>query len=110
MSGLGTAAIIARANLYIQTEEYIREDLPNTTVLPSLATINQMIEELDYKGNSIYLPPKYLGNSRPRGFACTIFLNLKHQLLISFSWRRQKDEELYINCHGWSRLYRQPLD
>jgi len=45
---------------YIQTEEYVKENLLDKTVLPSLATLNQMIQELDYKGKAIYLPPKYL--------------------------------------------------
>jgi hypothetical protein len=45
---------------YIQTEEYVRENLLDTTVLPSLATLNQIIQELDYRGKAIYLPPKYL--------------------------------------------------
>jgi hypothetical protein len=45
--------------IYIRTEEYIKENLLDTTVLPSLKTINQMLQELDYEGKAIYLPPKY---------------------------------------------------
>ena len=45
---------------YIQTEEYIKENLLDTTVLPSLVTLNEIIQELDYKGKAVYLPPKYL--------------------------------------------------
>jgi len=45
---------------YIQTGEYIKENLLGATVLPSLSLLNQMIEELDYQGKAIYLPPKYL--------------------------------------------------
>jgi hypothetical protein len=45
---------------YIQTEEYIKQNLLDATVLPSLVTLNQIIQELDYKGKAIYLPPKYL--------------------------------------------------
>lgn len=44
---------------YIQTEEYVKETLLDKTALSSLAAINQIIQELDYKGNAIYLPPKY---------------------------------------------------
>lgn len=45
---------------YIQTEEYIKENLLDTTVLSSLVTLNQIMKELDYKGKAVYLPPKYL--------------------------------------------------
>jgi hypothetical protein len=44
---------------YIRTEEYIREDLLDATVLPSLLTLNQILQELNYKGKPMYLPPKY---------------------------------------------------
>ncbi|MGQ9640630.1 MAG: hypothetical protein ACUVUF_00710 [Candidatus Bathycorpusculaceae bacterium] len=47
---------------YIQTEEYVKENLLNATALSSLATVNQMIQELEYNGKAIYLPPKYLKN------------------------------------------------
>jgi len=45
--------------LYIRTEKYI-EALLGKTTLPSLATLNQIIEELGFKGQAVYLPPKYL--------------------------------------------------
>lgn len=47
---------------YIKTEDYIKESLLNATSLSTLATLNQIIEELDYKEKAIYLPPKYLEN------------------------------------------------
>jgi hypothetical protein len=46
--------------LYIQSEEYTKKVLLDAAVLPPLATLNQIIHELDYKGKAIYLPPKYL--------------------------------------------------
>lgn len=46
--------------LYIQPEEYTKKVLLDAAVLPFLATLNQIMEELDYKGKAIYLPPKYL--------------------------------------------------
>lgn len=45
---------------YIQTEEYIKENLLDATVLSSLATLNQIMQKLDYKGKAVYLSPKYL--------------------------------------------------
>jgi len=44
---------------YIRTEEYVKEILLDATAMPPLATLDQIIQELDYKGNAIYLPPKY---------------------------------------------------
>jgi len=46
--------------LYIQPEEYAKKVLLDAAVLPSLATLNQIMQELNYKGKAIYLPPKYL--------------------------------------------------
>jgi len=57
-TGLGLAfwgAIL----LYIRDKEYTRKVLLDASVLPSLKTINQIIQELNYKGNAVYLPPKY---------------------------------------------------
>jgi hypothetical protein len=44
---------------YIQTEEYVKKSLLDATIQPSLTMLNQLIEELDYEGTAIYLPPKY---------------------------------------------------
>ena len=48
--------------LYIQPEEYTKKVLLDATLLPSLAALDQIMQELDYKGKAIYLPPKYLNN------------------------------------------------
>jgi hypothetical protein len=45
---------------YVQPEEYTKKVLLDAAVLPALTTLNQMMQELDYKGKAIYLPPKYL--------------------------------------------------
>jgi len=44
--------------LYLKTQEYAHK-LLDTSVLPSLHTLNQLIRELNYKGNPVYLPPNY---------------------------------------------------
>ena len=46
--------------LYIQPEEYTKKALLDAAVISPLSTLNQIIQELDYKGKAIYLPPKYL--------------------------------------------------
>jgi hypothetical protein len=45
--------------LYIRDEQYTQKVLLDASVLQSLKTINQIIQELNYKGNAVYLPPKY---------------------------------------------------
>jgi hypothetical protein len=44
---------------YIQTEEYVKETLLQATVLSSLATLDQMTQEMNCTGKAVYLPPKY---------------------------------------------------
>ena len=48
--------------LYIRPEEYTRKALLEAALSPSLTTLNQMIQELGYKGDTTYLPPKYFKN------------------------------------------------
>lgn len=45
--------------LYIRNPEYTQKALLEASVLPSLATLNQMLQELNYEGDAVYLPPKY---------------------------------------------------
>jgi hypothetical protein len=47
---------------YIRTEEYAKKTLLDATTHPQQTTLNQIIRELNYKGNPIYLPPKYFKN------------------------------------------------
>ncbi|MEM3701022.1 MAG: hypothetical protein QXL57_09215 [Candidatus Bathyarchaeia archaeon] len=48
--------------IYIRTEDYVKESLLSATSLSTLATLNQIIDELGHKEKAIYLPPKYLKN------------------------------------------------
>ena len=45
---------------YLTRERYIRSVLFDSTALPSLEVLCEIIAELDYKGKAVYLPPKYL--------------------------------------------------
>jgi hypothetical protein len=47
---------------YIKTEEYIKKTLLDATALPQLTTLNQLLQDLDFKGKAVYLPPKYFKN------------------------------------------------
>ena len=46
--------------LYIQPEEYTKKVLLEAAMPISFETVNQIIDELGYRGKAIYLPPKYL--------------------------------------------------
>jgi len=48
--------------LYIRPEEQTKKALLEAALLPSLATLNRMIQELGYTGDATYLPPKYFTN------------------------------------------------
>jgi len=50
---------------YIRPEKYVKETLLASTILPSLADLNQIITELGYKGKAVYLPPRYLKDLEP---------------------------------------------
>jgi len=46
--------------LYVRTGEHVKEILLDKTTISSIKALDQMIRELDFKGQAIYLPPKYL--------------------------------------------------
>jgi hypothetical protein len=45
--------------LYVHPEEYTKRVLFDATALASLITLDQMMQELNYEGNAVYLPPQY---------------------------------------------------
>ena len=47
---------------YIQTGEYVKETVLDATTASMLITLNQTMQELDYRGKTVYLPPKYLND------------------------------------------------
>ena len=47
---------------YIHSDEYVKGSLLNATATPILSTLNQTLDELDYNGKPVYLPPKYLND------------------------------------------------
>jgi len=47
---------------YIHSDEYVKGNLLTATTTPILRTLNQNLNELDYNGKPVYLPPKYLNN------------------------------------------------
>ncbi|MGD0494768.1 MAG: hypothetical protein ABSB28_01855 [Candidatus Bathyarchaeia archaeon] len=48
--------------IYIQTEDYAKSTVLDATAKSLLTSLNQTLEELDYRGKAVYLPPKYLND------------------------------------------------
>jgi hypothetical protein len=46
---------------YVSTEDYVRKVLLETTVSSQCTLLNQAIQELEFKGDPIYLPPQLFG-------------------------------------------------
>jgi len=46
-------------SLYISPEKYVKQTILDSTTIPSLTNLNQILSELKYQGKPIYLPPKY---------------------------------------------------
>jgi hypothetical protein len=49
---------------YIQSEEYVKKTVLNSTSTTLLTSLDEMLRSLDYKGKAIYLPPKYLNDAQ----------------------------------------------
>ena len=45
--------------LYIPSQEHVQRSLLDAVSVQSLVTLSQIMQGLDFKGNAIYLPPKY---------------------------------------------------
>jgi hypothetical protein len=102
---------------YIQPEPYTKKAILDATVIPSIATLNQIIQELNYKGDAIYLPPKYLKDPE----ASKVYISKqKDGKLPKPELTLNHDNELFLeNPHGilltppgdrLSRLFEKRLD
>src|SRR3990170_5525830 len=47
---------------YIRTDEYTKKALIDAIAYPQVDTLNKLVQELDLKGTTIYLPPRYFKN------------------------------------------------
>jgi len=48
--------------LYVRPGEYSRKTVLDASILPSLETLDQTLQELQFQGKASYLPPKYFEN------------------------------------------------
>lgn len=48
--------------IYIQTDEYMKKTVLDSTTTSLLTALNETLETLEYRGKAIYLPPKYVND------------------------------------------------
>jgi len=78
--------------LYIRTEKPIQENLIDKTASPSLATLNQMITELGFKGQAVYLPPEYLRDIE----SSKVFIAKQEKTRLPTPNQIQKQEKMFV--------------
>ena len=48
---------------YVKSEDYIRKEIMNATIIPQLINLKKLMTELKFEGNQIYLPSNYFTKS-----------------------------------------------
>jgi len=77
---------------YIRPEGYVKETLLDKTILPALTNLNQLIEELEYKGKGVYLPPKYF-----KGFESSkVFISARKDIELPLPGETQGEDKMFI--------------
>jgi hypothetical protein len=81
--------------LLIRPVAYVKSNLLDSTILPSLVTLDRMLTELDFQGSALYLPPRSLKGSQEG----VLFIAAKKETVIptiSDSSQRQ----IFMAPHG----------
>jgi hypothetical protein len=77
---------------YIRPEGYVRETLLDSTILPSLANLNQIITELGYEGKAIYLPPRYLKDFN----SSRVYISMYKDKKLPSPEKIQKEDKVFL--------------
>jgi hypothetical protein len=80
--------------IYIRNEVYLRDILLDATVLPSLITIEQVLQELDWRGQGFHLPPKYIKNTENNR---VYIAKTRNSDLPTAEYIRENENRLFIN-------------
>jgi hypothetical protein len=48
---------------YVTTSEYVKKALLDTTVLAQQVTLNRIAKKIEYRGNTLYLPPQFFNTA-----------------------------------------------
>jgi hypothetical protein len=89
--------------LYIEPGEYVKAGLFDSTTIALLESLDSIIREGSYKGEAIYLPPRYLKDFE----SSKVYLSKEKRPLPSPEQIRQK-EELPVSFHSDDALLNPP--
>jgi len=78
--------------LYIRTEKPIQQALIDKTASPPLTTLNQIITELGFKGQAVYLPPEYLKDPE----SSKVFIAKQEKTNLPTPKQVQKQEKMFF--------------
>jgi hypothetical protein len=78
--------------LYITPVKFVSSSLLDSTVISSLININKMLNELNYKGKGIYLPPTFLEGAK----GGTVYIPLKKSSTLP-SAEEVANEKVFLN-------------
>jgi len=81
--------------LFIRPVTYVKSSLLDSTILPSLITIDRMLMELNYRGNAVYMPPRQLKGLKEG----VLFIPAEKELILS-AIEDMPQEKTFINPYG----------
>jgi len=81
---------------FIKTAAYVKASLLDSTAISSLTTIDHITSELNYKGKSIYLPPRYLKGLK----GGIVFIPFKNEIIIPPTEEVAEEKVFLANPHG----------
>ncbi|MFX0092576.1 MAG: hypothetical protein ACFFBD_12505 [Candidatus Hodarchaeota archaeon] len=82
--------------LYIKPTKYVKVNLLNSITSSLLISLNQIITDLDYKGQAIYLPPKFLNDPK----SGRLFISSKKGVIIPSIEEINEEKVLIKNPKG----------
>jgi hypothetical protein len=77
---------------YVRSDEYVKKILLDATVSSQQATLKHIIQELQYEGHTVYLPPKYFRNPETQ----KAYISEQENGRIPESEEVQKNEQAFL--------------
>jgi hypothetical protein len=74
--------------IFVRTEDYTKKTLLSAIAYPEIATLNEIIRALNFKGNPLYLPPKYFTSPE----ICKAYISKQNEIVIPTPERVKSQE------------------
>lgn len=87
--------------LFIRPVRYVKRDILDFTITPSLKTIDRILSDLNYQGNGIYLPPRCLKGLKEG----VVFIPAEKETVVP-AIEKASQGKVFITPHG---MYLIPL-